>query len=160
MLCFDAFPVCFSFHAAFLNCANLNFVSLSTSRVVMRSHCDEYRDFVLHKDPLHLFSILYHYSPHNSWNLFLLLLFFKCSNLVRNGGGAMSHRADQRRLFAPLCGVARTVCGCWSMPAPTRRPGTACVLTCCLFDVISFYVVIVLFHWHYFLLISFISRKL
>ncbi len=51
-----------------------------------------------------------------------------------DGGGAVwvpvnpIRSMETRRWFVPLIGVARSVCGCWSMPAPTRRPGTMCVI--------------------------------
>ncbi len=49
-----------------------------------------------------------------------------------------THRARRRRWCVPLRRVARTVCGCWSMPAPTKMLRIVCVtfsasLLCLLF---------------------------
>ncbi len=42
-----------------------------------------------------------------------------------------TRRTDFRRWFVPVFGVKRAAYGCWLMPAPTRRPGTMCVIGRC-----------------------------
>ena len=67
--------------------------------------------------------------------LIYLLYVFYC--FVCDGGGALraavnpTHRTVKRCWFWPLREVARTARGCWSMPAPTRRPRARCVVGLC-----------------------------
>ncbi len=64
----------------------------------------------------------------------------------------LTHRADGRRSFKPLYMVTRSVRGCWSMPAPTRRSRIMCVIGRCFSE--ALHVLLLLFNSITFLFLS------